>query len=542
MKTKADLPLLATLAGGILFNYLFWAEKQALNLLIYSLFVLVLLFWDKEILKSKKLIVISASHLLAAMLVVINHSALSVITWYISFIVCIGFAHFQQLRSVYTAILAASLQFLTAPISLIKRIANAKLGNISLKPEFKLFKYVLIPLIVILIFCALYSTANKVFAKYLEIFSNSILSYLNSLIIFFFADLNLPRILHLFLGITFTAAVVFKFSSNIEKNELEQHEQMLRRRKKRDSLSVGQEFIAIFAGNLYQRKMALKTENIIGILSFSALNLLLLFLNSIDISTLWLAKADSLTSTNYSAELHEGTNALIFSILMAMMVILYFFSGNLNFYSKNKTIRLLSYIWIIQNGFLVLSVLHRDYNYISMYGLTYKRIGVLVFLLLCSIGLATVYLKVARQKTFFYLCKVNGAIWYILLLVLGLVNWDVFIVNYNIRNESSIRLDLDHLTDMSDKTLPLLIKNKEMLKSYLPLKRYRYLSNIVVDTSTTVLSKQQAQDLEQQGQITAFEDELSARRESFEHNYAQTSWLSWNYPDWQTHQFFQKKE
>jgi len=214
---------------------------------------------------------------------------------------------------------------------------------------------------------------------------------------------------------------------------------------------------------------------------------------------------------------------------MAMMVIVYFFRGNLNFYSKNKTIRLLAYLWIFQNMFLVCSVLLRDFHYINALGLTYKRIGVLVFLLLCSIGLVTVYIKVAQQKTFFYLCKVNGLIWYILLLVFGFVNWDPFIASYNINNRETINLDLDHLTDLSDKALPLLNKNKVILRKYLHNSDYAYKWS----SDTTNLAKKPT-DAEQ---ILAFEKDLNQRNSAFKTRYNETSWLSWNFRDWQTMQF-----
>jgi hypothetical protein len=261
----------------------------------------------------------------------------------------------------------------------------------------------------------------------------------------------------------------------------------------------------------------------------------LLSLNIIDIVTLWLGKNIELTGANYSNALHDGTNALILSIVMAMAVIVYFFRGNLNFYSKNKTIRLLAYLWIFQNIFLVCSVLLRDYHYVSALGLTYKRIGVLVFLLLCTIGLITVYIKVAQQKTFFYLCKINGFIWYILLLVFGFVNWDVFIVGYNINNRDSITLDLDHLTEMSDKTLPLLNKNKFELRKYLHSSNYAYKRG----SDTTNLSNKPIAPTDTE-QIQAFETDLNQRNNTFKTKYNETSWLSWNYRDWQTMQFLIK--
>ncbi|TKC06600.1 DUF4173 domain-containing protein [Pedobacter polaris] len=544
MKKQIDLQIIATLIGGLLFNYLFWLEQLALNLLLYSVFIIIMFLVNGEIEKSKKLFLYGFSHLLAALLVVYNQSALTVITYYISLVVFVGFAHAQLIRSVFTALLAAFLQIVSSPVNLIKRLATIKIGNFSIEPLLKKIKYIIIPIIVIVLFSIVYSIANPVFSNYLEMFTTSIGNFIFDIFTFFFGDLSIARFLHIILGILFTAGILISFKNkSLQNAELTLTEKLIRKRRNKMLPSFGSELKGIFSGSLVNKKMGLKTENIIGIISFTALNLLLLFLNGIDISTLWLGSAN----TNYSAELHEGTNALIFSIVMAMMVILYFFSGNINFFSKNKTIRLLAYIWIIQNAFLVSSVFLRDYNYIDMHGLTYKRIGVIIFLLLCTIGLLTVYIKVAKQKTFFYLCKINGLVWYLLLLVFGFVNWDVFIVNYNINNRNNIVLDLDHLLDMSDKTLPLLDKNRALLKKYVhqssyATRGYDY-EEVVADTAAvaqleTPIDTVQLNIENKKRQLKNFDDDLNGRIERFNEQYAQTSWLSWNYRDWQTRKYF----
>ncbi|TCC99846.1 DUF4153 domain-containing protein [Pedobacter psychroterrae] len=530
MKKQIDLQLLAVLIGGVIFNYLFWMEEQALNLLLYSLFIIVILLLDKEMPKSKKILLIGGSHLLAAILVLINQSDLTIISWYISLAVFIGFAHFQSLRSIFTALIGTFLQIVTVPVNLFRKLVAGRYSNVSFTPILKPIKYLVIPIIVLFLFSILYSIANPVFAKYLDNMITAIESALTSFFNFFFDELSFLRFMHFILGLLLATAIFIGFKDKaLEGAEALYTDKLLRQRKSKGAFTIGYEIIAVFAGNLLNRKMALKTENIIGIISFTALNLLLLFLNAIDINTLWTAKT---TGSNLSSELHDGTNALIISIVMAMLVIVYFFSGNLNFYSKNKILRLLAYIWIIQNAFLVLSVLLRDYNYIDAYGLTYKRIGVMIFLLLCTIGLVTVYLKVAQQKTLFYLIRINSFIWYILLLTFGMVNWDVFIVGYNINNRGSIALDLDHLTSLSDKTLPLLHKNKTLLLSYLSTSKYAD-SIIQGKSPDTIMSRaQSAAD-----QVQAFESDLKSRIIEFKQTYANASWLSWNYRDWQTHQY-----
>jgi len=536
MKQRIDLQLTATLVGGILFSYLFWMEKQALNLLIYTLFISIIIFIDPEKQKSKKLFLVTAAHLITAIMVVINHSDLTVITWYISLAVMVGFVHFQMLQSIFASVFAAFCQFIIAPMSIIKKILGTQFNSISFKPALKIFKYIIIPFIVIIIFSVLYSIANVVFADYAEQLLKNITTVINNIFNFFFGDLSMLRFMHLALGITITAGIFITLKDfKLDKIEAGYNEQLIRKRRNKKSNTLIYELTEIFAGSLLHKVMALKTENIIGIISFTALNLLLLSLNIIDITTLWFNTTAAINSGDYAAELHDGTNALILSIVMAMLVIIYFFSGNLNFYRKNRAIRLLAYLWIAQNAILIASVLLRDFNYINALGLTYKRIGVLIFLLLCSIGLVTVYLKVAKQKTFFYLCKVNGFVWYVLLLAFGFVNWDVFIVAHNINNRNSIALDLDHLTSLSDKTLPLLIENKQQLRKYLASSSYAYTQEF--DT-TTYLNKR-VKNLDQ-NQIIFFENDLQERIKQFKETYHEHSWLSWNYRDWQTQQYLVK--
>ncbi|RZK76831.1 MAG: DUF4173 domain-containing protein [Pedobacter sp.] len=530
MKKQIDLQLLAVLGGGILFSYLFWTQDLGLNLLLYSLFISVIFLFDKEIGKSKKVLLAGSSHILAAIMVVVNQSDLTIITWYISLAVWIGLAHFQSLRTILTALIGAFMQLATIPVNLFRKLVSKKYHSISFKPFLKPVKYLVIPIIVLFLFSVLYSIANPVFAKYLADIINSIEALLTVFFNFFFDELSFLRFMHFILGILLATAIFVGFRDKaLESAEALYTDKLMRQRKPKGALTMGYEIVAVFAGNLLNRKMALKTENIIGIISYTALNLLLLCLNAIDVSTLWMAKT---TGSNLSSELHDGTNALIISIVMAMLVIVYFFSGNLNFYSKNKSLRLLAYVWIFQNAFLVMSVLHRDYNYIDAHGLTYKRIGVMIFLLLCTIGLVTVYLKVAKQKTFFYLIRINSFIWYVLLLGFGMVNWDVFIAGYNINNRSSITLDLDHLTSLSDQALPLIIENKQLLRLYLANSQYAD-KGIQEKTPDTAISEAQVAA----EQVQAFESDLKFRIDRFKQNYANASWISWNYRDWQTHQY-----
>lgn len=136
--------------------------------------------------------------------------------------------------------------------------------------------------------------------------------------------------------------------------------------------------------------------------------------------------------TKLSSGTHERVNAVIFSIIMAVGVILFYFKGGFNFDKKAANLKKLSQIWIILNGILIVSTIIKNSEYVSFFGLTYKRLGVYAFLILAIIGLVFTFLKIRKQKTNAYL--VNQMVWYFYgtILLCSFVNWGNLITNYNI--------------------------------------------------------------------------------------------------------------
>jgi hypothetical protein len=139
---------------------------------------------------------------------------------------------------------------------------------------------------------------------------------------------------------------------------------------------------------------------------------------------------------------------------MAIAIILFYFRGALNFYEKSKTIKMLAYVWIAQNVFMILSTMYRNNVYVTEYGLTYKRIGVYVYLLLTCAGLITTFIKIAKVKTNAYLFRVNGWIFYSVLIIAAFINWDRFIAEVNITKAKQVQTD--YLLDLSYTVLPKL--------------------------------------------------------------------------------------
>jgi hypothetical protein len=180
--------------------------------------------------------------------------------------------------------------------------------------------------------------------------------------------------------------------------------------------------------------MALKQEYLSAVYSFGALNALLLLINIFDLFGVWFSFQER-TAAELSQYVHEGTWLLIFSIFLAMLVVVLFFRGNLNFFPNNRRLKQLAILWLAQNAFLALSVGVRNGHYIHYYGLAHGRIVVMVFLLLVLIGLYTLYRKIQGPLTTFYLLETNGRAVLFTLLLAAAFNWDGLITRYNLQRD-----------------------------------------------------------------------------------------------------------
>jgi hypothetical protein len=195
---------------------------------------------------------------------------------------------------------------------------------------------------------------------------------------------------------------------------------------------------------------------------FGLLNVLLLAVNAVDINWLWFGfePAPGFDLTQF---VHEGTYVLIFSILLAAGIMLWFFRRNLNFYQPGlPLLRWGATAWVVQNVVLAISVGLRNYYYIVYTGLAYKRIGVYGFLLLTLFGLGTVLLKIWQQRSAFSLVRLNSWAAYVVLMLLAVGNWEIWIAEYNLQPGFS-RLDIGFLLTMPPRVLPVLAAHYAML-------------------------------------------------------------------------------
>lgn len=133
-----------------------------------------------------------------------------------------------------------------------------------------------------------------------------------------------------------------------------------------------------------------------------------------------------------SDEIHQRVAALIFSIIMAIGVITFYFKSGFNFDRKAGLLKKLSYVWIILNALLIVSAFIKNAEYVSVLGLTFKRIGVFIFLFLSLAGLFITYLKLRFSKTNSFLLNRMLRIFFITFILSSCINFSWIVTKYNI--------------------------------------------------------------------------------------------------------------
>jgi hypothetical protein len=183
-----------------------------------------------------------------------------------------------------------------------------------------------------------------------------------------------------------------------------------------------------------------------GLFLFFLLNLLTLSFHATDLYYFFVPVEHGIM-INHSQQVHQGVNSLIVSIVLAIVIVLYFFRGELNFIAGNKGLKILAFVWLFQNILLAFSTAHRNYMYIDSHGLTNKRIGVYVWLILVAIGIIWTFVKIIGTKTTWYLLRTNSWTVYIVMLCYTAIPWDRVIVRYNLTHLEK-EIDFEYLKSL----------------------------------------------------------------------------------------------
>lgn len=485
MTKKTSIQFTLTMLSTALFTLLFWDESIGINQVLFSSLIIALTYYlNSQLFTSTPAKIVSAGILFTAFLILYHNSSMSKFTHYASILALIGYSNHTQLRSLHFALIEGFLKFFYS-------FKNYSLQRLSRKSKPKsqskiksYLKLIFLPLAIAFIFLILFIIANPIFR---ELIFTSIIELIKA-VDYITEKISISRILFTLLGLVISIWLIYKTkSSRFTIGEIHRSDNIVRKRIKH---------------KIPVKILGLKNEVRTALMLIVMINVMLVVVNVIDINYVWF-NFDYQDGMNLSQSVHEGTYVLIFSILLSMTILLFIFRKNINFYRNNKTVKLLSKIWIYQNVILVISVIFRTAHYIEEFGLAYKRIGVLFFLLAVIFGLLLLHQKIAARKTNYYLITKNGWFVYALLIIMSSVNWDGIIADHNLSNKSNIHSDPYFLLSLSDKTLPTLIKHEAFFTNY----------NIRTKNI------------------------LEHRIILFNKRYEKQSWLSWNYAEYKTYQF-----
>lgn len=492
----------------VIYNFFFWSEMLGINLLIFfSLGSLAMIFLNGENVKSKNVIASLLAVLYSGAMVIAVNSGYSKFAAFICFIIFTGFIHQPQLQTVYASVLTTFSSFAAFPYNLYIEIKYSASKFRAVKIILRFVKIAIIPFILFLIFYAIYAYSNPVFNAYSNAFWESISNYLYDI----FVNYPLLRFFYLLLGLMLIMAFIYnnriKIFTELDNAYLDNlvKDKLYKVHSRTKPIVKTHLMYTLFSYRF--KPNALKLEKKMGIILLVMMNILLLLLNIVDIQNTWLG-FDVSKIDNLAYYVHEGTYYLIFSIILSMVILLVLFRSSQNYLQKNNLLKALAYGWIAQNAFMALSVVLRNIYYIDYYyALSFKRIGVMIFVLLTLTGLVTMIIKIYSRKTTFWLFKINSTAALIVLLGMSSFNWDISIAEYNLKNPDKQKIDIEYLLKLDASALPVLDKHRDILD-----REYLEYSFIFSDYKNGL-------------------DVYKKRVERFEIEQENYSWLSWNLAD-----------
>lgn len=511
--------ILMTIILLVVFNFLFWGEKLGVNLFIFFfLGIISMIMLNEDNIKNKNVITSLFALLFSLGMVIVNNSFYSKFSSVICFMMFTGFIHQPALKTTYSAVFTAVADFVIFPYNVYSELKYSATKFKPVRVFLKFSRLALIPVIFFVIFYAIYAYSNPVFNSYSVSFWDTIGKYLYDI----FINYPLLRFFYLLFGLMVIMAFIYNRSIRIFSEVDNAYHDTLQRSK---VFKVHSRTKPVVKSHLmytlfsYRFKFnSLKLETKMGIVLLGMTNALLLMLNVIDIQVTWLGfNAGEIENLAYYV--HEGTYYLIFSILLSMAILLVIFRGSQNYLAKNRILKFLAYAWLAQNAFMAISVALRNIYYIEFYyALSYKRIGVMIFLLLTLFGLGTMFVKIYARKTTSFLFKINSTAVVAVLLLMSSFSWDKTIAEFNLSNPDRSKIDIDYLLKLSDDALPVLDAHKELLD-----KEYLQYSFIFSDYTNGL-------------------DEYKRRVHRFIAEQKRYSWLSWNLSDRNTLDFYAANE
>lgn len=391
--------------------------------------------------------------LVTAAAVTINSTGWALFINFLCYGLFVGTSIESQTKSIFSNILIALQNIIYSFMQFLADLASERVLRSRILHRIMRHYYLVIPALVVVIFFVIYRSSNHIFDGFIADFSFGFTEFFRKLL----SGISWQWFMTFCFGLFFSIyGLVQAGYAGVLKRDQATAWGLTRRRNSDHDGGI----------------LDLKKELVSGVFLLVTLNLLILLINVIDVYWVWF---------NFEWEgeylkqfVHEGTYLLILSILISIAIVLYYFRGNLNFYSRNIWLKRLCYIWLFQNAILAISVAVRNMHYIDHFALASKRIGVMFFLLLVVFGILSVFQKLRHKKSRHYLVHVNTLALIVVLIISALPNWNNIIVRYNFAHAEDAFLHLDYIATFNVESLPYLDKSLEELQRIEALQKEKF--------------------------------------------------------------------
>lgn len=426
MKRNDWIIILAT----ALYSILFYQQLLGINLFVFNLLLIMLLmFKNNQLIKSKSFLLSATMSLLSSFSCYLHNSELSIVMNIFSLLITAATAMNPDTSIIINLFHAIYTEATVAGYMIYDLFKKEKSSPEQIQKKTGFLKKLLlsiVPIVISAIFFMLYRESNIAF------------KLLSDKINFSFISISWIGFTLLGFVLVYGFFMQRSFARLLEVDKL-----------KSDDLfdKYGED-----SSDWFQSIMTFKSEWLTALMLFTLINIITLSVNITDIMYTW--SMHSLPKgVTYSEYLHSGIFSLILSIVFAIIIILFYFRGALNYYKSNGIIKALAYVWIIQNVFLIASTLMRTKMYVDTYSLTEKRVGVFIYLGLAVLGLVLCFYKIAFKKNNVFLLRKNMWAIYISLCCLSFIDWSYCISAYNIyraKKSNNFYVDASYMGELNE--------------------------------------------------------------------------------------------
>lgn len=410
-----------------LYSIFFYEQHVGINFLLFTIATLGFFFLqDKDTFKKKSVLLLSFGAIFTASFASIHGSILSLWATIVALMVIPGVI-INRRSNVFIDFATTLVNIVTSTtFMIIEMVESGKKGKG--KGFLRLLKY-LVPVVFVIAFFFIYRAMNPLFEK----FTQEIAEFISLGWVFFTLG-----------GFVLVYSIYKqKRAKNIDDWE------------KNWVLNIDTNTIKTPKWN----------EAVAFILLFIVLNLMLISVNLMDVNYLYLGEGmpDGITHKEF---VHKGVGMLILSILLGISILLFFFRGALNFANNKILIKTLAFLWVVQNAFMVFSTGIRNTMYVDSALLTYKRIGVYFWLFFAIIGLITLFIKLQKNKTVWFLARHNFTALFVVLLMSSAADWDMVVSNFNLDRANQMdeisSLDKNYMLSLSEGNIAGLFSVKQL--------------------------------------------------------------------------------